>query len=101
MQGKAILSGFLSGYNPRTDMTVNHMENKIDQSIHIMENNLSGKIPQTNLPKETELPENTDYRGIAGKGSLINDPKTPEHNQASSEEDNNEETDNNPLIRGI
>ncbi|CAH0126954.1 MULTISPECIES: hypothetical protein [unclassified Pedobacter] len=66
-----------------------------------MENNLSGKVPQTSLPKETELPENTDYRGIAGKGSLINDPKTPEHSEASSEEDNNKETDNNPLIRGI
>jgi len=66
-----------------------------------MENNLSGKIPQTSLPKETELPENTDYRGIAGKGSLSSDPKAPEYNQASREEDIQEETDNNPLIRGI
>ncbi|MGN8056155.1 hypothetical protein ACTJKN_07775 [Pedobacter sp. 22163] len=66
-----------------------------------MENNLSGKIPQTSLPKETELLENTDYRGIAGKGSLSSDPKAPEHSQASREEDIQEETDNNPLIRGI
>ncbi|MGQ7855763.1 hypothetical protein ACUN24_16135 [Pedobacter sp. WC2501] len=43
-----------------------------------MGNNLSGKIPQTNLPKETELPENTDYRKIAGKGSLSNDPNSPD-----------------------
>jgi hypothetical protein len=66
-----------------------------------MENNLSEKIPQTSLPKETELPENTDYRGIAGKGSLSSDQKAPEHSEASKEEENNEETDNNPLIRGI
>lgn len=66
-----------------------------------MENNLSEKIPQTSLPKETELPQNTDYRGIAGKGSLSSDPKAPENIQASKEEENNEETDNNPLIRGI
>jgi hypothetical protein len=66
-----------------------------------MENNLTGKIPQISLPKETELPENTDYRGIAGKGSLCSDPKPHEHRQASGEEDNNEETDNNTLIGGI
>lgn len=66
-----------------------------------MENNLPGKIPQTNLPKETELPENTDYRGIAGKGSLCSDQKETEQSQASGQEDHNEETDNNPLIRGI
>jgi len=66
-----------------------------------MENNLPGKIPQTSLLKETELPENTDYRGIAGKKSLSSVPKSSEHCKPSGEEDNNEETDNNPLIRGI
>jgi len=66
-----------------------------------MENNLPGTIPQTSLPKETELPKSTDYRGIAGKGSLSSDPKVPEYSPTSREEDNNEETDDNPLIRGI
>ena len=66
-----------------------------------MENNLPGTIPQTNLPKETELPENTDYRGIAGKGSFSSDPKSPGYSEAPEEKDNNEEMDINPLIRGI
>jgi hypothetical protein len=67
-----------------------------------MESNQKETIPQTIIPKETELPENADYRGIAGKASLNSDPLAPAENAPSADADNtNEETDNNPLIRGI
>ncbi|KQM78484.1 hypothetical protein ASE74_13350 [Pedobacter sp. Leaf216] len=67
-----------------------------------MENNQQETTSQTSLPKETELPENADYRGIAGKASLKSEPMASENNALSGEADyNNNETDENPLIRGI
>jgi len=66
-----------------------------------MENDLSEKTPQTKLVKETELSENTDYRGIAGEGSLNSGKKADKESPASAPKYDEEETDHNPLIRGI
>ncbi|MDQ0638357.1 hypothetical protein QF042_001922 [Pedobacter sp. W3I1] len=51
------------------------------------------------LKKETELDEETDYRGIAGSASL-NAPKK-EIKLDPSDDEEREQDNQNPLIRGI
>ena len=55
----------------------------------------------TGLSKPVELPEDTDYRGIAGSASL-NASKSADKDGLSEEETESDQTDeNNPLVRGI
>jgi|GEM_PF-1324829 len=56
---------------------------------------------KTGLSKPTELPEDTDYRGIAGSASL--NATSPEAHSDSTEDGvtSDETGENNPLVRGI
>jgi hypothetical protein len=55
----------------------------------------------TGFSKPTELPEDTDYRGIAGSASL-NATSPEEHSDSVEKGATSDETgENNPLVRGI
>jgi len=66
-----------------------------------METSSKAQKLKTGLSKPTELPEDTDYRGIAGSTSL-NATAAKEHSYSTEKETASDETgEENPLARGI
>jgi hypothetical protein len=66
-----------------------------------MESSPKNQQLPTGLPKETELPKDTDYRGIAGSGSInasnLSDNNTAEGKRTPSDP----KDDDSPLAREI
>ena len=55
----------------------------------------------SSLSRETELPEGADYRGIAGKGSLVAEKPDLKQDAVDERHEHPDFPDETPLTRGI